>query len=238
MKSLASVVVPFYNEEANVQPLTKQIEAAFTGLDVYDYECVFVNDGSTDGTRAAIDALAAAHPCIRALHLTRNYGQSAALVAGMRRARGEYVVTLDGDLQNDPADIPRVLELLRDYDCVFGYREKRQDNWLRKLPSRAGNWVFRNVLGASVRDAGCGLKGFRRACVEHVAPFNGVHRFFGPMMLMGGKRWTEIPVRHHPRVHGVSKYGIGNRLLRTLYDLVGVGWLEQRYVNFQVEGEE
>lgn len=230
MKSLISVVVPFYNEGPNVPLLAAQIAETFAALPEYDWECVFVNDGSNDGTRAAIDALAARDARVRPAHLARNQGQSAALVAGMRRARGEYIITLDGDLQNDPADIPRILELLRDYDCVCGYREKRRDNWLRRLPSRAGNWVFRKALGAAVRDAGCGLKGFRRRCVAHIVPFNGVHRFFAVMMRMGGMRITECAVRHHPRMHGASKYGIGNRLWRVLYDLIGVGWLQRRYV--------
>ncbi len=238
MKPLVSVVVPFFNEETNVPLLAARIAEVFATMPDRDLECLFVNDGSTDGTRAAIDAAAARDARVRPLHLARNQGQSAALVAGMRRARGEYVITLDGDLQNDPADIPRILELLQTYDCVCGYREKRRDNWLRRLPSRAGNWVFRKALGVAVRDAGCGLKGFRRRCVEHIVPFNGMHRFFAVMMHMGGMTIVECPVRHHPRLHGRSKYGFGNRAWRVLYDVIGVGWLQRRYVVCEVEGPQ
>ncbi len=238
MKTLVSVVVPFYNEEDNVQPLAEQIEAVFDGLPDYDYECLFVNDGSTDGTRERLDALRAENPHVRPLHLVENRGQSAALVAGMRHAQGEYILTLDGDLQNDPVDFPRILELLKDYDCVCGYRANRRDNWIRKLSSRVGNGFRQAVLHDGIRDSGCGSKGFRRRCVEHVVPFNGVHRFFAVMIRNAGLTLTECPVTHHPRQHGVSKYGIHNRLWRGIYDLVGVRWLSKRYVTFRVEGEE
>jgi glycosyltransferase involved in cell wall biosynthesis len=237
LKQLVSVVVPFYNEEDNVRPLAERIERAFGELvDNYDYECLFVNDGSRDGTRAAIEA-AAANPHVRPVHLVRNRGQSAALVAGMRRARGEYILTLDGDLQNDPADFPRMLELLKTHDCVCGYRAKRQDNWLRKMSSKIANAARESMLKDGIRDAGCGSKGFRRHCVEHIIPFNGAHRYFAVMMRTAGMTIAECEVHHHPRVHGKSKYGINNRLWRGIYDLFGVRWLKRRYVVFEVEGE-
>jgi dolichol-phosphate mannosyltransferase len=131
-----------------------------------------------------------------------------------------------------------MLELLKDYDCVCGYRADRQDTWVRRISSRVANAVRKRILDDGIRDAGCGSKGFRRACVEHFVPFNGVHRFFAVMVRSAGLSLTECPVTHHPRVHGVSKYGIHNRLWRGMYDLVGVGWLKKRYVTFQVEGEE
>jgi dolichol-phosphate mannosyltransferase len=238
MKTLVSVVVPFYNEEDNVLPLAEKIAEVFAGLPDYAYECLFVNDGSTDGTRARLDALAEQDPRVRPLHLKRNRGQSAALVAGMRRARGEYILTLDGDLQNDPCDFPKMLELLKEYDCVCGYRANRQDSWVRRVSSRIGNGARRLILDDGILDAGCGSKGFRRACIEHIIPFNGVHRYFAVMVRNGGLSVTECPVTHHPRVHGVSKYGIHNRLWRGIYDLIGVGWLRRRYVTFRVEGED
>jgi len=238
MKSLVSVVVPFYNEEDNVAPLTERIAAVFAGLPDYDYECLFVNDCSTDGTRARLEAEQAKNPRIRPLHFVKNRGQSAALVAGMRRAKGEYILTLDGDLQNDPCDFPKMLELLQTHDCVCGYRANRQDTFVRKISSKIGNGARQRILNDGIRDAGCGSKGFRRRCVEHIIPFNGVHRYFAVMMRNGGMTIAEMPVTHHPRVHGVSKYGISNRLWRGIYDLIGVGWLRKRYVTFQVEGEE
>lgn len=238
MKTLVSVVVPFYNEEDNVLPLAEKVAEVFASLPEYDYECLFVNDGSKDGTRLRLDGLAEQDSRILPLHLVENRGQSAALVAGMRRAQGEYILTLDGDLQNDPCDFPKMLELLKDFDCVCGYRANRQDTWVRKISSKIGNGVRRMILDDGIRDAGCGSKGFRRACVEHIIPFNGVHRYFAVMVRNGGLTLTECPVTHHPRVHGVSKYGIHNRLWRGIYDLIGVGWLRRRYVTFRVEGED
>jgi len=238
MRLLVSVVVPFYNEEENVAPLAGKIDAVFAGLPDYDYECVFVNDGSKDGTRAQFDAVSAQNPHVRPIHLVKNRGQSAALVAGMRRARGEYILTLDGDLQNDPCDFPKFLDLLKEFDCVCGYREKRQDTWVRKMSSKIANSVRRKIIDDGIRDAGCGSKGFRRVCVEHIIPFNGVHRYFAVMVRNGGLSIAECPVTHHPRIHGVSKYGIGNRLWRGIHDLIGVRWLSMRYVTFRVEGEE
>lgn len=230
------MVVPCYNEAENVPLLFARIDAVCAGLPA-TCEILFVNDGSTDGTRAAMDALAAAHPHFHAVHLARNFGQSAALIAGMRRARGEYLLTLDGDLQNDPCDFPRFLELLREYDCVCGYRAERNDSWVRKVSSRVGNAVRNAVLHDGIRDSGCGSKGFRRACVPHIPAFNGVHRFFAVFVRRAGLSIVECPVTHHARQHGVSKYGIQNRLWRGLYDLVGVAWLRRRLVVPEVEGE-
>ncbi len=238
MAVTVSIVVPFYNEEENAPLLAEQIEQVFDALPDYAYECVFVNDGSVDGTRAALDALGARNPRIRPVHLRQNRGQSAALVAGLRRATGDLLVTLDGDLQNDPADIPAVLALLANHDCVCGYRASRRDTLTKRVSSRLANAVRQWAIGDGLRDTGCGLKGFRRKCVEHILPFNGVHRFIGALMRMAGCSVVECPVRHHPRVHGKSKYGIHNRLWRGIYDLFGVRWLQRRYVTFEVEGEE
>lgn len=238
MKTLVSVVVPFYNEEANVPVLAERIADVFRVLPDYEYECVFVNDGSTDGTREQLEKLAFADPCVRPIHLVKNSGQSAAVVAGMQRAHGEYILMLDGDLQNDPCDFPKMLELLKQYDCVCGYRAKRNDNWVRKISSRVANKVRNAILHDGIRDSGCGSKGFRRCCVEHLVPFNGAHRFIAVMIRRAGLSIAECEVTHHPRVHGVSKYGIGNRLWRGIYDLIGVGWLAKRYVVIKVEGED
>ncbi len=238
MKPFVSVVVPFYNEEDNVAPLAERVATVFADLPGYDYECLFVNDGSSDATRARIDAENAKNPRVRPIHLVKNRGQSAALVAGMRRAKGDFILTLDGDLQNDPCDFPKMLELLKDHDCVCGYRADRQDSFVRKISSKIGNGARQRILKDGIRDAGCGSKGFRRKCVEHIIPFNGMHRYFAVMMRTSGMSIAECPVTHHPRVHGVSKYGIHNRLWRGIYDLIGVRWLSKRYVMFQVEGEE
>lgn len=238
MKPLVSVVVPFYNEEDNVAPLAERVAAVFAEMPDYEYECLFVNDGSKDYTRARLETEREKNPRVRPIHLVKNRGQSAALVAGMRHAKGDYILTLDGDLQNDPCDFPKMLDLLKTHDCVCGYRASRQDNFVRKFSSKIGNGARQRILKDGIRDAGCGSKGFRRKCVEHIIPFNGVHLYFAVMMRNGGMTIAECPVTHHPRVHGVSKYGIGNRLWRGIHDLIGVRWLSKRYVTFQVEGEE
>ncbi|HIJ72818.1 MAG TPA: glycosyltransferase family 2 protein [Candidatus Hydrogenedentes bacterium] len=238
MKPLVSVVVPFYNEDENVQVLAEKIRAVLETLPEYEYECVLVNDGSTDGTREALEGLRAVDVRVRPIHFLENRGQSAALVAGLRRARGEYILTLDGDLQNDPSDFPKLLELLQTYDCVCGYRVDRHDTWVRRVSSRVANRVRRWALGGGVRDAGCGAKAFRRRCVAHILPFNGAHRFMDVLLRRAGLTIAECPVTHHPRVHGTSKYGIHNRLWRGIYDLFGVRWLRKRYVTFRVEGED
>lgn len=237
MKPLVSVIVPFYNEETNVPLLWERIAAVFDQLPAHDLECLFVNDGSTDGTRAAIDATAAGDARVRPVHLDGNHGQSAALYAGLTRARGEYLLTLDGDLQNDPADFPRFLELLADYDCVCGYRANRHDSAVRLLSSRVANAVRNWVLRDGVRDTGCGSKGFRRSCLPHFVCFNGLHRFFPVFVRRAGLTIVEAPVTHHARQYGVSKYGIGNRLWRGIFDLIGVAWLRRRHVVVRVEGE-
>lgn len=234
---LVSVVVPFFNEEENVSILAERIEEALSGLPGYDYECIFVNDGSTDGTREQLESVCDGNARMHALHLVRNFGQSAALVAGMTRARGQFVLTLDGDLQNDPADLPKILDLLELYDCVCGYRAIRNDTWPRRLSSRIANRVRNWILHDGIRDTGCGTKGFRRRCIKHILPFNGVHRFFAAMMRNAGLSIAECPVSHHPRIFGKSKYGLHNRLWRGLYDLVGVSWLSGRYMCPVVEGE-
>lgn len=233
-----SVVIPCFNEAENIPLLAEKVERVFADHPEWTYECLFVDDGSTDNTRQRTAQLCADNPSLRYLRLVENMGQSAALVAGMRAARGQYILTLDGDLQNDPADFPTFLELLQEYDCVCGYRAKRNDDWIRRVSSRTANAVRNWVLRDGIRDTGCGLKGFRKMCLDHIVPFNGVHRFFAVLMRNAGFAIVECPVAHHPRAHGVSKYGVGNRLWRGLFDLVGVTWLKKRYVYPVIETNE
>lgn len=238
MKTLVSVVVPLYNEEDNVAPLVEKIREAFSGLDDYDFECILVNDGSTDLTEARLIEQRKQDDRVKPLSMVKNSGQSAAVIAGMRHAAGEYVLTLDGDLQNDPADFPRFLELLQTADCVCGYRANRNDTWVRRVSSRVANAVRNAVLHDGIRDSGCGSKGFRRVCVQHLVAFNGLHRFIAVFMRAQGFSIVECPVLHHARYSGISKYGINNRLWRGLYDLVGVAWLARRQVVFEVRDPE
>lgn len=231
MPGLVSVVVPLFNELENVEPLVRQVGQVFAELPEYEHELLLVDDGSSDGTGERIDDIAASVPAVRSVRLCRNYGQSAALVTGMRLARGELILTLDGDLQNDPRDFPAVLEGLKSRDAVFGYRVSRRDNWLKRVSSRVANRVRNWVLRDGVRDTGCGLKGFHRTILPHLVAFNGAHRYFAVTVRLAGLTLAEVPVRHHPRRHGTSKYGMHNRLWRGLHDLAGVRWLRNRYVN-------
>ena len=235
MPPLVSVVVPFYNEEQNVAPLFERVAAVFAEIPGYTLECVFVNDGSTDATARELESLVRRDARVRPIHLVRNSGQSAALIAGMRAAQGEYILTLDGDLQNDPVDFPRFLELLQSHDCVCGVRAKRRDSWMRRVSSRVANRVRNAILHDGIQDSGCGAKGFRRECVQHFIPFNGQHRFFAVMVRAAGLSIVECPVSHHARQFGVSKYGLHNRLWRGIYDLFGVAWLRRRYVPYAVD---
>ncbi len=223
-----SVVVPVFDEEPNVAPLVAEIGAALAGL---DFELLVVDDGSRDATAATLARLAAEEPRLRPLRHDRNYGQSAALATGFAAARGELLVTLDGDLQNDPADAPRLLaEFERGFDVVSGVRQRRQDSWVRKVSSRIANGVRRRVLDDGITDVGCSLKAYRTRVVKRLPPFHGMHRFLPALARMEGARITELPVAHRPRRFGKSKYNISNRLWRGIADLLGVWWLQRRWV--------
>jgi len=227
MAPYLSVVVPFYNEEDNVEMVHREVDAVVGSLEG-GAEFVYVDDGSTDATAERMDALAKRDDRVRALHMARNSGQSAALEAGFRAVRGEVTVTLDGDLQNDPADIPRLLAELEHADVVNGIRQDRQDTLVRKLSSKVGNG-FRNwVTKESVTDVGCSLRVIRSEFLRHLKLHRGMHRFLPTLLRMEGARVTEIPVSHRARRHGVSKYGIGNRAWVGFVDVLAVRWMQSR----------
>ena len=232
-----SVVVPFYNEEDNVEPLHREVDAAVADV-TGGVEFVYVDDGSRDGTRERLLGLAKRDPRIRVLRLEPNSGQSAAFEAGFQAARGEVTVTLDGDLQNDPADIPRLLAALDRADVVNGVRQNRRDGFVRKLSSRIGNGFRNLVTRESVTDVGCSLRAMRTAYAKRVKLFRGMHRFLPTLLRLEGATVTEIPVHHRPRRHGSSKYGIGNRAFVGFVDVLAVRWMQARARRFQVrEGE-
>jgi len=223
-----SVVVPVFNEEENVSILQSELRAALSGL---DYEIVFVDDGSTDRSAEKIEIA----PNIRILRFERNTGQSAALYAGIRAARGETIVMIDGDLQNDPADIPRLLEQIsRGADLVCGYRAKRKDTITKRMTSRIANFVRSRFTKDYVRDTGCTLKAMRRECADALVPFKGMHRFIPALIRGAGHRLVEIPVNHRPRRFGQTKYGFGSRALRATADMFGVRWLLSRRFNYKI----
>ena len=229
-----SVVVPAYNERENLVPLFAELRQALAAVGL-SYEIVAVDDGSRDGTAEWLVREGRRDASVVPVLLAANRGQSAALAAGLRRARGAVIVTLDADLQNDPADLPRLLAALEGADVVSGVRQERQDDWRRRLSSRIANAVRRRVLGDTITDIGCSFKAYRREALNGVPLFVGAHRFLPALCLFRGARVTEVPLAHRPRRHGVSKYGVANRLGRGLYDLIGVRWLRSRMLDYREE---
>jgi dolichol-phosphate mannosyltransferase len=226
--SNVSVVVPLYNEEQSVAILQRELADALTGL---DYEIIFVDDGSQDQTVARI----AADPRTRVLRFEKNAGQSAAIFAGLKAVRSQVAVLIDGDLQNDPADIPRLLaEISCGADLVCGYRAQRKDTLLKRITSRVANFVRSRFTRDGVRDTGCTLKAMRRDCIGALLPFKGMHRFIPALVKGAGYRLVEVPLNHRPRRFGQSKYGLGNRALRATMDMFGVRWLLSRRLNYKL----
>jgi len=233
-----SLVVPVYNERENLAPLVTEIARALGPADGR-YEIVAVDDGSTDGSLQELKALKRAHPELHIVSFAANAGQSAAFAAGFRAARGRTVVTLDADLQNDPADIPALLaELERSgATAVAGYRVNRRDTFWKRLQSRIANDIRNRLNHETIRDTGCSLKAFRADAVRALPPFTGMHRFLPTLIKLHGGTVAEAPVRHRPRRAGTSKYGMWNRAFRGLVDAFGVRWLQRRAVRYTVNEE-
>jgi dolichol-phosphate mannosyltransferase len=227
-----SVVVPLYNEEENVPDMQSQLTAALAN---HDFELIFVDDGSSDSTAAKVQR----DPRVRLLRFPKNSGQSAAMYAGIMAAKGEIIAMLDGDLQNDPADIPSLVKKLDEgFDFVCGYRKKRKDTAFKRVQSRIANAVRSRFIGDGVRDTGCSLKAMRKECRSALLPFNGMHRFIPALIRHSGFRITEVPVNHRPRIHGVSKYTFWSRALRATKDMFGVSWLLSRRVRVEFNEEK
>jgi glycosyltransferase involved in cell wall biosynthesis len=224
-----SIIVPMFNEAGNVAPLTGQVIAALRD-EPRRFEVVLVDDASTDGTWDQIIAASRADARVRGLRHGRNAGQSAALWTGFRNSRSPIIVTLDGDLQNDPADFPRLLAELEKYDVACGMRINRQDNSLRRISSKIARKARSAMLGVDFRDTGCGLRAFKRPVLDPLFAFNGFHRFMPVLAHSAGARVIEIPVNHRPRVAGTSKYGVWNRLGRGVVDLFAVRWYQKRLI--------
>lgn len=215
-----SVVVTVYNELENIRPLIDRINGALLGANMTDYEIIYVDDGSTDGTVKELKSID--DPRLVFVEFRKNYGQSLALMAGIDIAQGDFIATMDGDLQNDPLDIPAMLEMVEgdEWDLVVGERVNRQDGaLLRKIPSRIANWIIRNLSGVHLRDYGCALKVFRSEIAKDMGVYGELHRFISVLASLEGARITQIPVRHHARQFGVSKYGLG-RTFKVVSDLM------------------
>ena len=231
-----SLVIPAYNEIENLDPLLAELRGAI-GAVGRSAEIVLVDDASTDGSGAWMIEQSRRDASVRPVLLAERCGQSAALAAGLAHARGAVIVTMDADLQNDPADLPRVLAALENADVVSGIRVGRQDSWIRLVSSRIANGVRRATLGDPVTDIGCSFKAYRRETLEQLPMFVGVHRFLPALCVFRGARFAEVPLSHRPRRHGVSKYGVSNRLWRGLHDLIGVSWLKVRLVRYRVKND-
>jgi dolichol-phosphate mannosyltransferase len=231
-----SFVIPCHNEAANLKPLVAAIVAAIEPLKL-DYEIVITDDFSSDNSWAVLKKMAAADSKIRAQRFAFNCGQSAALWAGMKAARGKFIVTLDADLQNDPQDAPKLLAALANFDCACGTRiEARShgDNFIRIASSGIANWVRNKLSGENISDAGCCYRAFKRECVADLKFFKGMHRFLPTLFKIEGFTVTEILVGHNPRASGQTHYGIWNRLFASFYDLLAVRWMKRRMFKYKI----
>ena len=233
-----SVVFPVYNEEENIPILLDEIAKALASKP-WSYEVIAVDDGSSDRSLAVLREQRAKHPQLRILAFEKNSGQTAALDAAWRAARGTYVVSLDADLQNDPADIPKMMETLVDsgVDMIIGVRVNRHDTWSRKMQSRIGNGVRNWLTNDQITDTGCSLKLVRREAIDRVKLYTGMHRFLPTLVRMAGYKVIEMPVNHRPRKFGVSKYGAMNRAVRGLVDCMAVRWMSKRMLRYSVVEE-
>jgi dolichol-phosphate mannosyltransferase len=231
----ASVIIPIKDERENLVPL---LTSLLKVLDSHEtsrsrpYEILFIDDGSCDGSGEELDRLAMQHWQVRVFHFDRNRGKTCALDAGFKQSAGELIIEIDGDLQQDSEDILKLLPYTATYDVVCGWRQSRQDGLVKIVSSRVANHVRNLITHDDIHDTGCPLKIFRRPVLEHIALFEGMHRFFPALALMHGFTVTEVPVRHYPRIHGISKYGMGNRLFASLYDLIAVRWMQTRVLRY------
>ncbi|MGC8763696.1 MAG: glycosyltransferase family 2 protein [Acidobacteriota bacterium] len=231
-----SVVVPVYNEEENLPVLLREIRETLDPLG-RPYEVVFVDDGSRDRSLEVLKGLLPENPMVRVVVFEKNAGQTAAMDAGLRAARGEILVTLDADLQNDPHDIPLLLQEIGRFDVVVGYRAVRQDSLVKRITSKVGNGARNWLTKEQIRDTGCSLKAFRREAVARLKLFKGMHRFLPTLCKMEGFTVTEVKVNHRPRVHGKTKYGVFDRLRATVPDVLAVRWMQKRVLGYRVKEE-
>jgi len=231
-----SLIIPCYDEQDNLRPLVAAIRATLDPLKL-PYEIIFTDDASHDQSWEVLKELGASDPRIRAQRFAVNCGQSAALWAGLKAARGQYLFTLDADLQNDPKDLPKFLEALKQFDCVCGTRVEARsqgDSFVRVASSRIANRVRNKLSGENISDAGCCYRGFKRECIENLKFFKGMHRFLPTLFKIEGFTVTEISVSNNPRFAGQSHYGVWNRLFASFYDLLAVRWMKKRMFRYEV----
>jgi len=234
-----SLVIPVFNEEDNLPILAEQIRQALEPLEAQGrtFKTIFIDDGSRDGSLAVMRDIAKADPRFCYLAFAANCGQSAGFGAGFEAAQGDVVVTMDADLQNDPADIPAMIETFeaQDADMVIGWRQKRRDSWIKRIASKIGNNVRNRLTRETVRDTGCSLKVMRADMARRMPMFHGMHRFMPTLMKLQGAKVVEVPVNHRPREHGQSKYGTLDRAMAGGYDLFAVRWMQSRHRRWEIK---
>lgn len=231
-----SVVIPIKNEEENIKDLIQEIEPVMNGL-AQQWELICIDDGSTDRSLLIMQELCKQKPYLRILSFTRNFGQSAAFSAGFKAAKGELIITLDGDRQNDPADIPKLTAAITDCDLVVGWRVNRKDTFQKRIISRVSNWIRSRLCDDGVHDTGCSLKVYRKEAVSHIKMYKGMHRFLPALFKNEGFRVKEIPVNHRERSRGVTKYHFFNRSIGPIVDMLAVRWMRSRTLHHQVREE-
>ena len=231
-----SVVVPLKNEEDNIKELIDELKPIMSKMNE-PWEIICIDDGSSDNTLKILKELALIHPELRIIIFNKNYGQSSAFDAGFKNARGELIITMDGDRQNDPADIPKLLAAAADVDLVCGSRINRRDPLIKKITSKLANAVRSRVCHDSVQDTGCSLKVYRTSAAQKIKMYNGMHRFLPALFLIEGFRIKEVPVNHRERVKGQTKYNFFNRSFNTISDMFAVRWMQQRHLNYQIDKE-
>lgn len=229
-----SVVIPLKNEEGNIRALIDELNPVMFSLN-QPWELICVDDGSTDSTLAILREIAHTHQTLRILAFDKNYGQSSAFDAGFKHAQGEFVITLDGDRQNDPKDIPELIEAIADCDMVCGYRRKRQDPWVKRLTSLLANAIRSRFCKDGMRDTGCSLKIYRKSCLRQIKMFKGMHRFLPALFVNEGFRIKEIPVNHRDRTEGKTKYTLFNRSFNTIADMWAVRWMRKRHLGYKIK---
>jgi glycosyltransferase involved in cell wall biosynthesis len=233
---MISVVVPAYNEVDCLRPFTVELADVMRALDS-EFEILFVDDGSSDGTRELMHQLADEYPEVHFIGFKHNCGQTSAMAAGFKHARGDIIVTLDADMQNDPHDIPALLEKIDQYDVVCGWRQKRNDDLVRRVSSRVANYVRNKLSDEEIVDVGCSLKAYKRECFENLKLFEGMHRFLPTLFKLEGFTVVEVPVNHRQRELGTSKYNIRNRIVKAFVDLLAVRWMKKRHIGYEIEEE-
>lgn len=231
---MISIVVPIYNEEESITYLIQKILDVMSNIRD-EFELILIDDGSTDGSLRVIKDFCRVNRQIRLIKFSKNCGQSAAFDCGFRAARGNIIVTLDADLQNDPTDIPKLLDRLKECDMVYGWRRKRKDPFLKLISSRIGNYIRNKLTGEDIKDTGCSLKAYRKECLQNLKLYNGMHRFLPTLIKLEGFKVEEVEVSHHPRRYGKSKYNMRKRLIWPFLDLLAIIWMKKRHIVYRWE---